>query len=325
MKRSPLAAWFAAWLLAALVPTAVVAQEPYPAKPIKFLVPFPPGGAADTFARVVSQKLNESWGKPVVVENRPGAGGIIATEVAAKSAPDGYTFLFVTVGHAVNPSIYSKLPYSTEADFAPVAWVASVPNLLVVNPSVPAKSVAELIALARSQPGKMTYASSGNATTSHLAAALFTSMAKIDMVHVPYKGAAPAVSDLIAGQVQVMLDPVISSGPHVKSGKLRALAVTTAKRSPLVPDLPTLAEAGLPGYEFSAWFAMLAPAKTPREIVEKVNKEVARILTAPDVKERYAALGAEAGSGSPAEVGAFLKSESQRWAKVVKDANIRVE
>ena len=325
MKRSPLAARLAAWLLAALVPTAALAQEPYPAKPIRFLVPFPPGGAADTFARVASQKLNESWKQPVIVENRPGAGGIIATEAAARSPADGYTFLFVTVGHAVNPSIYAKLPYNTEADFAPVAWVASVPNLLVVNPSVPAKSVAELIALAKAKPGYLTYASSGTATTSHLAAALFTSMARVEMLHVPYKGAAPAVSDLIAGQVQVMLDPVVSSGPHVKSGKLRALAVTTAKRSPLVPDLPTLAEAGVPGYEFSAWFVMLAPAKTPSDIVEKVNKEVARTLTAPDVKERYAALGAEAGSGSPAEVGAFLKSETQRWAKVVKDANIRVE
>jgi tripartite-type tricarboxylate transporter receptor subunit TctC len=231
----------------------------YPDRPLKLVVPFPPGGAADTFGRLVAQKLTDAWGKGVVVENRTGAGGIIATEATAKAPADGYHFMIVTVGHAVNPSLYAKLPYDTLNDLAPVAMVANVPNVLVVHPSVPATTVKELIALAKQKPGSLKYASSGNATTSHMAAALLSQLAGIEMLHVPYKGAAPAVQDLVAGRTDLMLDPTVSSGQFVKAGKLRALAVTTAKRTPILPDLPTLAEAGVPGYEFNAWFLLLTP------------------------------------------------------------------
>jgi tripartite-type tricarboxylate transporter receptor subunit TctC len=304
---------------------SAVAQD-FPNHAPKILVPFPPGGAADTFARLAGQKLGDLWGKPPVIENRPGAGGIIATEAAAKSPPDGYTYIVVTVGHAVNPSLYPKLPFDTLGDLTGVAMIASVPNVLVVHPSVPARSVRDLIALAKSKPGSLKYASSGNATTSHMAAALLQSLAGIEMLHVPYKGAAPAVQDLVAGRVDVMLDPAVSSSAFVKQGKLHALAVTTAKRTPLLPDLPTLAEAGVPGYEFNAWFLLLAPARTPAAIVTKVNQDLAMVATQPDYREKLANLGAEpAAALSPAQVNEFVAREIQRWAKVVKDANIKVE
>ncbi|MFN0304242.1 MAG: tripartite tricarboxylate transporter substrate binding protein [Burkholderiales bacterium] len=308
------------------VPSALGQATDYPNRPIRFVVPFPPGGAADTFARLASHRLGEVWKQQNVVENRPGAGGIIATEFAVKAPPDGYTFLVVTVGHAVNPSLYAKLPYDTLNDLAGVAMIASVPNVLTVHPSVPANTVQELIALAKSKPGGLTYASSGNATTSHMAAALLAQLAGVTMTHVPYKGAAPAVQDLVAGRIDLMLDPTVSSGGFVKQGKLRALAVTTARRTPLLPDLPTLAEAGVPGYEFSAWFLMVAPAKTPVDILVKVNLEIARMNADPQAKERFAALGAEpAPHLSSAAVNTFIDAEIKRWAKVVREANIRVE
>ena len=289
-------------------------------------MPFPPGGAADTFARLAGQKLGEAWGKAPVIENRPGAGGIIATEAAAKSPADGYTYIVVTVGHAVNPSLYPKLPFDTMGDLAGVAMIASVPNVPVVHPSVPARSVKELIALAKAKPGSLKYASSGNATTSHMAAALLQSLAGIEMLHVPYRGAAPAIQDLVAGRVEVMLDPAVSSSAFVKQGKLHALAVTTAKRTPLLPDLPALAEAGVPGYEFNAWFLLLAPAKTPAAIVSKVNQDLAKVAAMPDYLEKLANLGAEpAAALTPAQVNEFVAKEIQRWAKVVKEANIKVE
>lgn len=312
-------------LVLAISSTVAYAQD-YPTHAPKIMVPFPPGGAADTFARLCGQKLGDAWGKQPVIENRPGAGGIIATEAAAKSPPDGYTFIVVTVGHAVNPSLYAKLPYDTLGDLAGVAMIASVPNVLVVHPSVPANSVEELIALAKAKPGVLKYASSGNATTSHMAAALLQSLAGIEMLHVPYKGAAPAVQDLVAGRVDVMLDPAVSSSAFVKQGKLRALAVTTSTRTPLLPDLPTLAEAGVPGYEFNAWFLLLAPAKTPPGILARVNQDMARLASLPDYREKLANLGAEpAAALSPAQVNDFVAKEIQRWAKVVKDANIKVE
>jgi tripartite-type tricarboxylate transporter receptor subunit TctC len=313
-------------LAAVVVLCAVPAAAQYPEHPPKILVPFPPGGAADTFARLAADRLGAGWGKQMIVENRPGAGGIIATEATAKSAPDGYTFLIVTVGHAVNPSLYPKLPYDTLADFAPVAMVANVPNVLVVHPSVPANSVQELVALAKKSPGGLKYASSGNATTSHMAAALLSNLAGIEMLHVPYKGAAPAVQDLVAGRVDLMLDPTVSSGAFVKQGRLRALAVTTAKRTPILPELPTIAEAGVPGYEFSAWFLLLAPAKTPAAPIGRVNGDLAKLSADAGYRERLAALGAEpAAAMSPAQVGEFVATEMKRWAKVVKDANIKVE
>lgn len=307
-------------------PSALGQVADYPNRPIRFVVPFPPGGAADTFARLASHRLGEVWKQQNVVENRPGAGGIIATEFAVKAPPDGYTFLVVTVGHAVNPSLYAKLPYDTLNDLVGVAMIASVPNVLTVHPSVPANTVQELIALAKAKPGGLTYASSGNATTSHMAAALLAQLAGVTMTHVPYKGAAPAVQDLVAGRIDLMLDPTVSSGGFVKQGKLRALAVTTARRTPLLPELPTLAEAGVPGYEFSAWFLMVAPAKTPVDVIAKVNQEIARMNADPQAKERFAALGAEpAPNLSSAAVSTFIDTEIKRWAKVVKEANIRVE
>ncbi len=303
------------------------AQQPagFPSRPVKIVVPFPPGGAADTFARYLSDGLGRSWGQPMVVDNRPGGGGIVATQYTARSPADGYTLEIVTVGHAVNPYLYAKLPYDTEKDLVPVARVATLPNMLMVNNAVPARSVQDLIALARRQPGKLTYASAGNATTSHVAAAMFANMAKIDAVHVPYKGSAPAFTDLMGGQVDVFIDPVVPAAQSVKAGKLRALAVTTARRSPLMPDLPTLAEAGLPGYEFSAWFVVLAPAGTPPAVVKKINADIERLMSLPETREKFAELGADVGHGSPEEVRAFVSSEIARYGKVVRETGMRVE
>jgi tripartite-type tricarboxylate transporter receptor subunit TctC len=318
------AAVAAAAVFAAL-PVAAEDAAAYPSKPIRIVVPFPPGGTADNFARLVGQKLHDAWGQPVVVENKPGAGGQIATQAVAGSPADGYTLLVVTVGHAVNPALYAKLPYDTEKDLRPVAAIARAPSVLVVNPSVPARSVAELIALAKSRPGKITYASSGNATTSHVAGAMFASMAKIELVHVPYRGSAPAITDLMGGQVDVMIDPIVSSAQHVKAGKLRALAISTPTRSPLAPDLPTLAEAGVPGYDFSAWFLLLAPGDLPAAIARKLNEQVASILTQAEVKEKFAAMGAEPGSGTPAQLADFVSAEIRRFAKVAKEAGMKAE
>ncbi|HMN81978.1 MAG TPA: tripartite tricarboxylate transporter substrate binding protein [Burkholderiaceae bacterium] len=309
------------------LPTAAVAADDanWPSKPVRIVVPFPPGGAADAFARLIGDFASKSLGQTFVVDNRPGAGGQIATDFVAKAPADGYTFLVVTVGHAVNPSLYSKLPYDTQRDLTGVARIADLPSVLVVNPSVAANNVRELVELMRAKPGALAFASSGNATTSHVAGAMLTSLAKVDSLHVPYKGSAPAVTDLISGQVQWMIDPILSSAQHVRSGKLRALAVSTAKRSQLVPDLPTIAEAGVPGYDFAAWFLLLAPAKTPAAIVKRMNQEVARIVTTPEAKERYAALGAEPGSGSPEAVNTFIASEIRRYAVVARDANMKAD
>ena len=301
------------------------AQDAYPTKPIKIVVPFPPGGAADNFARLIGQKLGEAWAQPVVIENKPGAGGQIATQAVATAPADGHTLLVVTVGHADNPALYPRLPYDTEKDLLPVAKLATVPSVLVVNTAVPAQNLKELLALAKAQPGKLSYASSGNATTSHVSAALLGSLAGVEMLHVPYKGSAPAITDLISGQVQVMIDPLVSSAQHVKAGKLRALAISSPTRSPLAPDLPTMAEAGVPGYEFAAWFLLLAPARTPAPVVAKLNEQVARSLAAADLMERYTTMGAEAGRGSPAELQAFVAGEVKRYAKLVKDTGMKAQ
>ncbi|WP_404299753.1 tripartite tricarboxylate transporter substrate binding protein [Alicycliphilus denitrificans] len=324
IRRIGLSIAFAA---AAAMPCAAMAEDAasYPTKPLRLLVPFPPGGAADVFARFIGDRLAQSWKQAVIVENRPGGGGVVATQVAVKAPADGYTLLVVTVGHAVNPHIQAKLPYDTLKDLQPVARIATLPSVLVVNNNLPVRNVAELIALARERQGKLTYASSGNATTSHVAGALFTSQARIQLMHVPYKGSAPAITDLIGGQVDMMIDPLVSSGPHIQSGKLRALAVSTAQRSPLAPDLPTLAEAGVPGYDFSSWFIMLAPTGVPAPIVNKITGEVARILAQPETREKFVQLGAEPGRGTPAELQAFLASEVKRYADVAKAAGMRVD
>jgi tripartite-type tricarboxylate transporter receptor subunit TctC len=310
----------------AAVPLSAQAQEAaFPSKPVRFLVPFPPGGAADIFARLVGDRLAQKWGQPVVVENRPGGGGIVATQAAVRAPADGYTLLVVTVGHAVNPALHAKLPYDTLADLQPVARLATVPSVLVVNPSLSVKTVAELVALAKSQPGKLTYASSGNATTSHVAGAMFTSLANVDITHVPYRGSAPAISDLLGGQVSMIIDPISSSANHIQAGKLRALAVSTATHSALAPNLPTLAESGLRGYDFSAWFLLLAPKGVSPAIVAKVNQDVSAAMASVEIKERYKTMGAEPGAGTPQELAVFLAAEVKRLGEVAKAAGMKVE
>jgi len=313
-------------LLLSMACAGVYAQAEYPAKTIRFLLPFAPGGAGDVLARLAGQRLQEKWNAQSVVEPRPGAGGIVATEVAAKAAPDGYTFIIVTVGHAVNPSLYSKLPYDTLHDLTPVGLVASIPSVLVVHPSVPAKSVKELIALAKSKPGELNYGSGGNATTAHVSAALFSSMTGTRMTHVPYKGAPVALLDLLGGRLDLMVDQIPSSIGYLKAGRLRALAVTPAQRPALLPDVPTLAESGVRDYEFTAWWMFVAPAKVPPQIIDRFNTELQRAAGDPAFRERLAKVGADAAQPlSPAQTNAFLKREIDRWAKVVRDANIKVD
>ena len=304
---------------------AVVGQT-YPAKPIRIVVPFPAGGIADLFSRHIGQKLNETWGQPVVVDNRTGAGGNIGSEIVAKSPPDGYTLVMGSIGtHSVNVSLFSKLPYDPLRDFAPVALVMEAEGLLVLHPSVPVKSVKELVALARARPGQVAYASAGHGTASHLAGELFKSMAKVDMVHVPYKGNVPAITDLIGGQTSLLFATMPTVLPQVQAGRLKALAVTSSARSPAAPELPTIAEAALPGYSVTNWIGLFAPAGTPRDIVVKLNGETVRIMQAPEIQKRLLAEGAKFTPKTPDEFTAFVKSEIAKWAKVVKEAGIRVD
>ena len=310
--------------IGAVAPVAV--QGTYPTKPVRLVVPFPAGGTTDILARAVAQKLSETWGQQVIVDNRPGAGGNIGSELVAKSPPDGYTLLMGTVGtHAINPSLYAKMPYDHVKDFVPVILVAGVPNVLVVNPSLPVNSVQELIAYAKANPNKLNFASSGNGTSIHLSGELFKTMTGVQMTHVPYKGSAPALTDLIGGQVQLMFDNLPSSLQFIKAGKLRALAVTSLARSSTLPELPTLAESGLPGFEASSWFGVLAPAGTPNDIVKKLNGEIAAWLASPDAKEKLAAQGAIAAGGTPDAFVTHIAAESAKWAKVVKASGAHVD
>jgi len=299
--------------------------QTYPAKPIRWIVPFPPGGSTDLLARVVGQKLTESWGQTVVVENRGGAGGTVGAAEAAKATPDGYTLFMGAIHHTIATSAYPKLPYDFQRDFAPITVVAIVPNVLVVNPSIPAKTVPELIAHAKANPGKLTYGSAGMGTAHHLIGEVFNSRAGVDILHVPYKGSAPAIADLIGGQVSIMYDTVASCLPHVKAGKIRALAVATAKRSSALPDVPTIAEAALPGFEVTTWFGALAPAKTPKELIAKLNAEIVKILAMPDVRKRLLDAGAEPVGNTPEQMAAQIKRETEEYAKVVKQAKIVAE
>jgi len=295
-------------------------------KPIRIVVPFPPGGATDILARDVAQKLTEAWGQQVIVDNRPGAGGNIGSELVAHSAPDGYTLEMGTVGtHAINASLYAKMPYDHVKDFAPVILVAGVPNVLVVNNAVPANSVAELIAYAKANPGKLNFASSGNGTSIHLSGELFKVMAGVQMTHIPYKGSAPALQDLLGGQVQLMFDNLPPSLPQIKAGKVRALAVTSLTRAPALPDVPTIAESGLPGFEASSWFGILAPAGTPPAIVAKLNAEIAKWLATPEAKEKLAKQGANAAGGTPEDFAKHIAAETAKWAKVVKDSGAKID
>ncbi len=318
----------AAVLSALTAATAVLAQPAaYPDKPVRIVVPFPPGGAADIFARLVGQKYGEIWGgkQTVVVDNRAGAGGIIGSEAAAKSPADGYTLLMVTVGHALNPYVYSKLPYDTRKDFTPVGVIANVPSLVVVAPGSTAMTLKDLMGGARATPGKLTFATSGAGSTSHIGAALMESMGGIDLVHVPYKGAAPALQDVMAGRVDLSVDIILSSLPLVQGGKLRALAISSPRRSPLLPQVPTVAEAGLPGYDFMSWYMLVAPAGTPAPVLEKLNEDLRKMAAMPDVRARIEGMGGFVASTTLKEVRDQLNGEFDRWAKVAKERNIKVE
>jgi len=311
-------------LTSAVVPAAMA--QTYPTKAIRMVVPFPAGGTTDILARIAGQKLTEALKQQVIIDNRPGAGGNIGTELVAKSPPDGYTLL-TDPGSTltINPSLFAKLPYDPVKDFAPVTILAAVPNILVVHPSLPVKNVKELIALAKAKPGLLNYASTGAGQSTHLSMELFKTMAGIDLVHIPYKGSAPALTDLLGGQVTLMFDNMPSSLPHVQGGKLRALAVSTLKRSPAMPQLPTVAESGLPGFEVSVWFAVLAPAGTPRDIVQRLNAVLVKALQSPDVKERLAGQGAEPVGNTPEAFAATMQRDLVKWAKVVKDSGARLE
>lgn len=325
--------WLHQWMVAAVVAVAATvtavpasAQAGYPTKPVRLVVPFPAGGTTDILARAVAQKLSETWGQQVIVDNRPGAGGNIGSEVVAKSVPDGYTLMMGTVGtHAINPSLYARMPYDHVKDFAPVILVAGVPNVLVVNPSLPVKSVQELIAYGKAHPGALNFASSGNGTSIHLSGELFRTMTGVEMTHVPYKGSAPALTDLVGGQVQLMFDNLPSSLAFIKAGKLRALAVTSAERSTALPDVPTLAESGLKGFEASSWFGVLAPAGTPSDIVTKINAAVASWLATPEARDRLAGQGALAAGGSPGAFAKHIGDETAKWQKVVKASGAHVD
>lgn len=314
-------------LFAGLPAAAQNGAASYPDRPIKIVVPFPPGGAADLYARLVGQKLAEAWGhrQPVVIDNKAGAGGVIGTEVVAKAPTDGSTFLMVTIGHAVNPFMYAKLPYDTRADFVPVGIVAKVPSLVVVGPALKGESLKEVIAKAKAKPRTLTYASSGVGTTSHVGAALLESMTGVEMVHVPYKGAAPALQDVMGDRVNLSVDIITSSLPHVKGGKLAALGISSAQRSPQLPDVPTVAEAGVPGFEFVSWYMLLAPAKTPQPVLEKVNAELRKLAGDPDFRSRIATTGGEVEAMSLAQVDDYLKGEFNRWARVVRERNIKAD
>ena len=304
---------------------AVANAQQYPVKSIRYIVAYAPGGGTDTVARVIAQKLTESLGKQVIVDNRPGAAGNIATELALKSPPDGYTLLMGNVGPmAVNPSLY-KLPFDPARDLAPVTQIAAAPLLVVVHPSLPVGSLKELIALARREPGKMSYSSAGVGSSNHLAGALFNIEAKVDVVHIPYKGAAPALTDLIGGQIQLSFQTLPSVTASVKAGRLKPLAVTSIRRSLLFPEVPTAGEAGLKGYEVSAWYGMLVPLATPRDIISRLHDETVKALKLKDVAERLAADGAEPVGSTPEEFGEFIRRETGKWAKVVKTSGMRAD
>ena len=326
-KRQTLA--LLACALASATLPAANAQAPaasWPSKPIAWVVPFPPGGAMDAIARTLGEKAGKTLGQPFVIENKPGAGGNIGADFVAKQPGDGYTLMITSIGMATNKPLYGKLSYDPIKDFAPVSLLAVVPNVLVTNATQPdVKTAKDVIAAARKAPGKLTYASAGNGTSIHLAGEVFTSLAQVDMLHVPYKGSGPAVSDLLGGQVNYMFDSITSARPHIESGKLRALGVTTAKRSKTLPNVPTLAEAGLPGYEVSPWFAVFMPAATPKDIVAKVNTALLEAMIDPDVVKRFETIGAEPVGSTPEEMAQHLARESERWTKLIQERGIKLD
>ena len=310
-----------------VVTASVQAQsDAYPSRPVRIIVTVPPGGAADFIARLVGTKMAESLGQPVLVENRAGASGTIAADAVAKSAPDGYTLLQNSITtHGIGPHLYAKLPYDSIRDFAPITMLARLPLIMTVNAGVKANTVQEFVALAKAQPGKFGFASSGNGGAPHMAGELFRSATGADLLHVPYKGSGPAVADLVSGQVQVMFDGAPSLLPHIRSGKLRAIGAASAQRNRLLPEVPTFAEAGFPGVDVALWYGMLAPAATPPAIIARLNAEILKALNAPDVRERFAAQGTEAMGGTPGEAAIFIRSEIERWGPVVKKAGVKAD
>jgi len=305
---------------------AAAGAQTWPTKPIKYIVPFAAGGTTDILARTIAEKLTVALGQPVIVENKPGAGGGLGADLTAKSPPDGYTIMGGTIStHAINATLYGNLPYDPVKDFIPITLIARVPNMLVINNDIPAKNVAELIALMKAKPGNWNFASSGNGTSQHLSGELFKGMAGVEMQHVPYKGSPPALQDVMGGQVSMTFDNITTAWVLAKAGKLRALAVTTAKRSPVAPEVPTLAESGLPGYEIGSWQGVFAPAGTPPNIIRRLNTEIVKILNLPDVKEKLLALGAEPVGNSSEEFTAFVKTEVVKWGDVVKKSGAKVD
>jgi tripartite-type tricarboxylate transporter receptor subunit TctC len=305
-------------------PAEAAETERYPVKPIRIVVPFTPGGSNDLLARVISQKFNEAWGQPAIIDNRPGGGSTIGIEVVVRAAPDGYTLLTTSGGIAINVSLY-KLPFNPVTDLAPVALLAQMPYLLTVNPALPAKSVQDIINLAKAQPGKLVFSSSGAGTSAHLTMEMFNSAAKLSMLHVPYKGGAPAVTAVMTGEAQMTFNVITGTLPQVRTGKLRAIAVSSAKRAEVVPEIPTVAESGVPGFQVIAWYNMFAPARTPRSIVNRLNAELNRMLLQADVRERFRTLGVTPLSGTPEDLGQLLKLEIARYAKLINDAGIKLD
>ena len=318
---------FAALAAAALALAPLVALgQSFPAKPVKLVVPFPPGGSLDNIGRLLAQKLSDSWGQPVVVENRPGAGGNVGADAVAKSSPDGYTVVMGALStHAVNPSLYPKMPYDAVKDFAPISLVAITPNVLVVNAALPVGSLKDLIAYAKANPGKVNFGSGSNGSAGHLAGELFKVETGTDVAHIPFKGGAPATQALLAGDTQFMFDNLANATAQLKGGKIKAIAVTTAQRSKLAPDLPTMAEAGMPGFDISTWFGILAPAGTPADVVAKWNAELVKALNAPDVREKMLAQGAEPAPTTPAEFASFIAKEREKYARIVKASGAKVD
>ena len=312
-------------LISSLVIAAPAAAQQYPSRPIRVVVPFAPGGAVDLVARTLAPRLNEALGQPVVVDNRGGAGGTVGTDIVAKARPDGHTLLIASMGVAVNAVLYPKLPYDTLKDLAPVTTLGEQPNIVVVHPSVPVKSISDLLALAKSKPGQVTYASGGIGSNTHLVTVLFLQMAKVDMLHVPYKGLGPAIADLVGGQVQLAISNISTAVPHVKSGRLRLLAVTSGKRFPLFPDTPTVDEAGVKGYESSGWYGLWVTAGTPRSVVVRLNQETTTILNSAAVKDQFDSQGLQSIPTSPEAFGKRLREEIKKWGVVVRASGVKPE
>lgn len=325
MNRMNGKGWCALGLAAAIVGTPAWAQQ-YPSKPVRMIVPSAPGSGPDLIARVVAQKLTEQLGRPVVADPRPGAGGSLGGELAAKAPPDGYTLIMASAGsHSVNPALYPKLPYDAVKDFAPIGLVSTAPNILIVHPSLPVKTVKDLVALAKAKPGALTFGSGGNGSTAHLSGELFRTMANVNMVHVPFKGAPFAVIGVMTGEISLAILNLPPALPHVKSGKLKALGVSTVKRSSAVPDIPTIAEAGLPGYDAGTWYGLLAPAGTPSEIITRLNAELVKGLRSDDMKKRIAAEGGDVAGGTPEEFAALIRRDIAKWTKVVQASGAKAD